>query len=52
LKTNSKKLIVVFETVEGKEKVHDALRVGEIKKFAHYLSKVIGCNKDAMSYYS
>lgn len=52
LKASSKKVVVVFNTIEQKEKVHAALKMSEIVKFFHYFSKLLGYKSDAINYYS
>lgn len=49
---NTKKIIVVFNTIEEKEMVHRHLKMNECTKFVHYISKIMGCKSDPISYYS
>jgi uncharacterized membrane protein YvlD (DUF360 family) len=49
---NSKKILVVFNTIDQKEKVHAALKMSEIKKSIHYISKMLGIKSSPIGYYS
>jgi hypothetical protein len=39
---NSKKVMVVFNTIEEKEKVHANLKLNRFVKFSYYISKLLG----------
>lgn len=49
---NSKKILVVFNTIEQKEKVHQMLKMNEGLKFLHYMSKMLQLKSDPISYYT
>lgn len=49
---NSKKILVVFNTIDQKEKVHAKLKMNEALKFLHYMSKILGIKSSPIGYYS
>jgi hypothetical protein len=52
LKASSKKVIVVFSTLEEKEVVHKKLKMSEITKFWFYFTKLLGQKSESVSFYS
>lgn len=51
-KKPTKKVIVVFNTIEQKEKIHKSLRMNEFVKFWHYIAKILNIEKNPIDYYS
>lgn len=52
LETNSKKVIVVFNTIQQKEIIHSALQVNNFSKLYHYSSKLLCSREDNLPFYS
>ena len=49
---NTKKILIVFNTIEQKENVHKKLKMSEFFKFLHYMSKIFKFKSDPIGYYS
>ncbi len=49
---NTKKILIVFNTIEQKENIHNKLKMSEFFKFLHYMSKIFKFKSDPIGYYS